>query len=83
MRLPGPGDHPVSDLIFHGRHPFPASVERLILKIHEADPRAWREFASCAEGWTRLPQSDESCGHVVDYLTRMLHEMDRRTTHNH
>lgn len=76
MPLPGPGEHPISDLIFHGRHPFPHSVEQLILRIHAADPRAWREFSSAAESWTRLSRSEESCGRVLDYLNRLLQELD-------
>lgn len=34
-----PGDHPRTDLLVHGTHPFPADIEDMILRIHAADPR--------------------------------------------
>ena len=83
MRLPGPGDHPVSDLIFHGLHPFPEPVERLILKIHEVNPRVWREFAGADEGWTRMRFSEESCLRVLDFLSQILRDLDDRGRKGH
>lgn len=83
MRLPFPGDHPVTDLIFHGRHPFPAPVERLILQIHAANPQVWREFAGVAEGWTRLPPSEEACVRVLDFLNHVLHDLDGGSRREH
>jgi hypothetical protein len=83
MLPPDPGEHSVSDLIFHGRHPFPAPVERLILQIHQANPRVWQEFAGAAEGWTRLPPSEESCGRVVDFLNHILRDLDDRGARTH
>lgn len=74
MPAAGPGTHPLTDLLFHGRHPFPIPVERLILEIHAADPYAWREFAEAAEGWARLPE--DCCGRVVGYLGRMLEHLE-------
>ena len=83
MRLPGPGDHPVTDLIFHGRHPFPAPVEQLILQIYEVNPCVWREFANAAEGWTRLPRTEESCVRVLHFLNHVLQDLDDRGRAGH
>ena len=78
-----PGDHPVSDLLFHGRHPFPPEVERLILRLHQADPRVWRELSCAAENWTRLPATGASCGRVVEYLNGLLHDLEIRAGQTH
>lgn len=73
MRAAGPGTHPLTDLLFHGRHPFVPAVEQLILEIHAANPRAWQEFAEAAEGWTRV--QEDACGRVLGYLGRVLHDL--------
>lgn len=31
-------DHPITDLLVHGLHPFPAEMEALIRKIHAVNP---------------------------------------------
>ena len=66
MRAAGPGTHPLTDLLFHGRHPFPQPVEHLILEIHAVNPSAWREFAEAAEGWARIR---EDAPEVAERLT--------------
>ncbi len=81
MSAAGPGAHPLTDLLFHGRHPFPVPVERLILRIHAADPRAWREFADAAEGWARIPE--DACGRVIGYLDRVLEGIHRERHRGH
>ena len=35
-----PGDHPLTDLLVHKRHPFPAEIETLILAIYQIKPSA-------------------------------------------
>ncbi len=77
----GPGTHPLMDLLFHGGHPFPRSVEHLILEIHSVNPRAWKEFASAAEGWTRI--QDDACGGVVIYLGKVLEGLGPRPRRSH
>ena len=81
MQAAGPGMHPLTDLLFHGRHPFPGPVERLILEIHALNPRAWKEFESAAEAWTRIP--DDACGRVVGYLGRVLDGLDPGNGRSH
>lgn len=77
----GPGVHPLTDLLFHGRHPFPRPVEHLILEIHAVNPRAWKEFAASAEAWTRIP--DDACGAVIGYLGRVLDDLDSGSARSH
>jgi hypothetical protein len=33
-----PADNPLTDMLVYGRHPFPADMEEMILRIHKADP---------------------------------------------
>jgi hypothetical protein len=33
-----PGDHPITDMLIHGAHPFPADMEALLRKILALDP---------------------------------------------
>ena len=35
-----PGDNPMTDLLAHGKHPFPDDMEAMILKILSIDPHA-------------------------------------------
>ena len=37
-----PGDNPLTDLIVHGRHPFPPDVEDLLRRIHDLGRAAGR-----------------------------------------
>jgi hypothetical protein len=32
------GDHPITDLLIHGKHPFPSDIEEMIRKLHAIDP---------------------------------------------
>jgi hypothetical protein len=34
-----PGDHPRTDLLRHGLHPFPPEIERLMREVLEVHPR--------------------------------------------
>jgi hypothetical protein len=33
-----PGDHPLTDMLIHGKHPFPADMEEMLRKILQLDP---------------------------------------------
>jgi len=33
MAVGGPNDHPLSDLLYWGKHPFPREIEELVLAI--------------------------------------------------
>ena len=38
MPMGGPGDHPLTDLLFHGKHPFPADMEEMLFRLHRTHP---------------------------------------------
>jgi hypothetical protein len=33
-----PGDHPLTDMLKHGKHPFPIDIEAMLRKILASDP---------------------------------------------
>jgi hypothetical protein len=33
------GDQPLTDLLVHGRHPFPPDIEALVLRLRDFSPR--------------------------------------------
>ena len=46
-----PGDHPLTDLLKHGYHPFPAEVEELILELHQLNPTALANTDDMLTDW--------------------------------
>jgi hypothetical protein len=54
MPAGGPGDHPLTDLLFHGRHPFPEDMERMLFQLHERHPGTLKwsdDFDRVIWGW--------------------------------
>ena len=53
-----PGDHPLTDLLAHGKHRFPPDMEEMILRLLHLDPRllmgegavSYREWADWEAG---------------------------------
>jgi len=39
-----PGDHPFSDMLLHGRHPFPRDMEAMLRALYAKDPRITGEI---------------------------------------
>jgi hypothetical protein len=67
-------DHPFTDLLDWGLHPFPEDVEKLVVEIHRLNPQALWEFASDAFGWER----GEHLRNARKRLRRRLDELQRR-----
>jgi hypothetical protein len=34
-----PGDHPITDMLVHGMHPFPADIEQMVRKLLSLNPQ--------------------------------------------
>jgi hypothetical protein len=45
------GDHPITDLLVHGEHPFPPDIEELIWKIHAVNPGALNQLGEDPFEW--------------------------------
>jgi hypothetical protein len=61
----GPHDHPITDLLFHGLHPFPPDMEEMVLELHRRHPEnlnwsddldafAWEQGLKLDEGRAML-----------------------------
>jgi hypothetical protein len=36
-----PGDHPVTDTIVYGKHPYPPNLEKLVIELYKLDSQAF------------------------------------------
>ena len=45
------GDHPITDLILHGRHPFPPDVEDLVRQLHRLDAAVFDALGLAPFDW--------------------------------
>jgi hypothetical protein len=73
MNQGGPGDHPLDDLINWGRHPFPADIEAMILRLREVVPR-YLDRVSSTEYFDWAEGRNLDAGR--DYLNRLLAEYE-------
>lgn len=44
-------DNPITDLLVHGRHPFPPEIEALVLKLHSLEPYVFNELGWAPFDW--------------------------------
>ena len=75
-----PGDNPLSDLVLHGAHPFPADIEALLLRIHQLGRRHGRwalgeswPFSPCEFDWERGRDLDDAREKLA-WLVQMLED---------
>jgi hypothetical protein len=54
-----PGDHPITDMLSHGRHPFPADMEEMIRRLHAKHWRITDEVAADAFDWEQGERLEE------------------------
>ena len=73
------GDHPLSDMTIHGRHPFPIQIEDLLRQILDLDPGYFNARDPREEqfSYEKLDQwRDRICVEEgVAQLTAELHEL--------
>lgn len=66
-----PHDNPLSDMTIHGRHPFPADIEELLLRVDELG-RGLRRWP-LGENWPYSPQEFAwERGENLDEARRLL-----------
>lgn len=54
------GDHPVSDTVVHGRHPYPPELEALVIELHRRDPGVFGALERAPFEWAagrHVPQA--------------------------
>jgi hypothetical protein len=60
MSFGRPFDHPVTDLLRYGKHPFPNDMEQLLRKVHALNSKALDgDVASLAYDWVEGKNLDE------------------------
>jgi hypothetical protein len=78
-----PGDHPLSDMLIHGLHPFPPQIESLLRQIVELQPdfpdgkRPYREQVRIMEAIENCAY-DRDAGEVEKLLRDCLVELEHR-----
>jgi hypothetical protein len=48
-----PHDHPVTDTVIHGRHPFPPNVEDLVRQVHARNPGVFNDLGWAPFEWEK------------------------------
>ena len=44
-------DHPVTDTIVHGLHPYPPDLEELVIQVHARDPGVFNDLVDAPFDW--------------------------------
>ena len=55
-----PNDHPVTDAVVHGLHPFPPDIEALVLEIHTKNPGVFNDLDWAPFDWEKGTYLDEA-----------------------
>ena len=62
------GDHPISDMLVHGKHPFPADIERAIRRLHAINPAILHALGIEPFKWEKGEQLDEARDRLKELL---------------
>lgn len=62
------GDHPVTDLVVHGQHPFPRDIEELVLQLNRLDPAIWNALEWAPFDW----EAGKYMDHARTLLTALI-----------
>lgn len=46
-----PGDHPITDMVSYGQHPFPIEIEELVRTAHQLDPYVFNGLDRAPFDW--------------------------------
>ena len=63
------GDHPITDLLLHGKHPFPSDMEEMIRRLHAINPNILHSLGLEPFDWERgknLKQGRERLKELLD-----------------
>lgn len=66
-----PGDHPLTDMLIHGAHPFPADIEELLRQIHATKPEALNRLDTLLfdlEGGRRLDEGRTTLRQILERI---------------
>ena len=74
MAAGGPDDHPLTDLLLWGRHPFPKEIEELVLAIAAITPEALHDTKLRGAAWFDWA-SGQDLENGVRILRAKLHQL--------
>lgn len=66
-----PGDSPLSDMLIHGQHPFPADIEEMIRRIHKYDPSLLSDLGWEPFDWEVGKNLDDGRKRLRDMLIQL------------
>jgi hypothetical protein len=55
-----PGDHPYTDMVAHGKHPFPPDIESMLWKLREMDHSFIDQFGWEPFRWEKGENLDDA-----------------------
>jgi hypothetical protein len=72
------GDHPLTDLLVHGQHPFPSDIEALILRLRDVSPRYLDQIELIEFlDWASNKKLDAGRNHLNELLAKYQADLDR------
>jgi hypothetical protein len=67
-----PGDHPLTDLFHHGKHPFPADVEELVRRLASIDPDLLNQIEPDVFRWENGQGLEEGRAKLKELLAKAV-----------
>ncbi len=66
-----PGDNPITDMLIHGKHPFPPDIEAMLREIHAIDVEALWSLEWAPFDWEKGEKLDEARERLRAILARL------------
>jgi hypothetical protein len=72
------GDHPLTDLLVYGLHPFPSDIEALVLRLRDVSPR-YLDQIELSEflDWASNKNLDAGRNHLNQLLAKYQADLDK------
>jgi hypothetical protein len=71
-------DHPITDTVVHGLHPFPPDLEDLVLRVHAQDPGVVNDLEGAPFDWENGQHLPEARLLLSSLLEHPGEQMTRR-----
>jgi hypothetical protein len=64
------GDNPITDLLLHGKHPFPSDIESMLRQIHALNPSILHELNLEPFHWEKGQNLDDGHRRLKELIAR-------------
>ena len=71
MSMGGPGDNPITDLVYYCRNQFPPDIADMLLRLHSIDPKIRDVYALDAYDWVEGRGLDEARAKLRQELAKL------------